>query len=113
MREIFDKVKTHLLAQGERALEGSMCVYHAQSGLKCAVGCLITEEAYIEALEGDTIDTADDLGLRAALEASGISLDRTTINMLFRLQSIHDNVYPPDWVNELDNLEADIFGDAE
>ena len=113
MREIFDKVKTHLLAQGERALEGSMCVYHAQSGLKCAVGCLITEEAYSEALEGDTIDTADDLGLRAALEASGISLDRTTINMLFRLQSIHDEIGANRWGHALDNLEAKLFGDAE
>ena len=110
MKEIFDRVKTHLLAQGERALEGSMCVYHAQSGLKCAVGCLITEKAYSEELEGETVDDAQ---VKDALKASGISLDRSTLDMLLRLQSIHDEIGANRWGHALDNLEAKLFGDAE
>ena len=120
MREIFDRVKTHLLAQGEKALRGgepygsgkhgSGCAYHAQSGLKCAIGCLITDEAYSEVLEGDTVD---DFGVRAALESSGISDDPVTLEMLCRLQSIHDDEAPNRWEHELDNLEADLFGDAQ
>ena len=120
MREIFDRVKTHLLAQGEKALRGgepygsgkhgSGCAYHAQSGLKCAVGCLITEEAYSEELEGET---ADDLGVKYALVASGIIDDPVTIDMLGKLQSIHDDEAPNRWEHALDNLEADLFGDTK
>ena len=50
-QELFNRVKTHLLNQGERADSDVQnagiyeCVYHAPSGLKCAVGCLITDEA--------------------------------------------------------------------
>ena len=120
MKEIFDRVKTHLLAQGERALHGGEpyglgiggdgCAYHTQSGLKCAVGCLITEEAYSEELEGELVD---DLGVRAALESSGISYDPVTLYMLLDLQSIHDDEAPNRWEHALDNLEYDLFGDTK
>ena len=116
MREIFDRVKTHLLAQGERSqrqltgLEGDGCAYHAPNGLKCAVGCLITEEAYSGALEGDL---ADDARVRAALEASGIVDEPFTLDMLCRLQSIHDEEAPNRWEHALDNLEYDLFGDTK
>lgn len=118
MREIFDKVKTHLLAQGERAIRVGhvsgekviRCAYHAQSGLKCAVGCLITDEAYSEELEGAPVDVGH---VRGSLEASGISLEPDTLSMLTHLQNIHDDEAPDRWEHALDNLEADIFGDAE
>ena len=44
-RQTFDKVKKHLLKQGERSMKAddSICVYHSKEGLKCAVGCLISE----------------------------------------------------------------------
>ena len=109
MKEIFDRVKTHLLAQGETANDNTMCVYHSQSGLKCAVGCLITEDAYREAFEGRAV--ADE-PVRRALEASGINTDNNTISMLTNLQSIHDYEAPDDWEHALDNLETKLFGDT-
>ena len=120
MRGIFDRVKTHLLAQGERALHGGEpygsgkkgigCAYHAQSGLKCAVGCLITEEAYSEELEGVPVD---DLRVKDALVASGIIDEPVTSDMLGKLQSIHDDEATNRWEHALDNLEADLFGDTK
>ena len=110
MKEIFDRVKTHLLAQGETANDNTMCVYHSQSGLKCAVGCLITEDAYREAFEGRAV--ADE-PVRRALEASGINTDNNTISMLTNLQSIHDDKAPDEWEDLLARLEAKLFGDTE
>jgi len=112
MKEVFDRVKTHLLAQGERSqqqpkgLKGDGCAYHGANGLKCAVGCLITEEAYSKELEGDLVDV--DL-VRAALEASGIVDDFDTLDMLRRLQNIHDCLPPVVWEGALDDLETKLF----
>ena len=118
MKEIFDRVKTHLLAQGERAIRVGhvsgekviRCAYHSQSGLKCAVGCLITDEAYSEALEGAPVDVGH---VRGSLEASGIVVDLVTLGMLCKLQSIHDDEVPDRWEHSLDNLEAKLFGGTE
>ena len=111
MKKIFDRVKTHLLAQDERSRHSNgVCAYHAFDGLKCAVGCLITEDAYSEEFEGRAV--ADD-PVKGALEDSGISLDHDTLSMLIHLQSIHDDEAPNRWGHALDNLEADLFGDTE
>ena len=114
MKEIFDRVKTHLLAQDERSRHSNgVCAYHAFDGLKCAVGCLITEDAYSEEFEGATV-TSDKV--KDALEASGINTgintDNNTISMLTNLQSIHDYEAPDDWEHALDNLETKLFGDT-
>lgn len=109
MKEIFDRVKTHLLAQGERSLlryKGT-CAYHSLSGLKCAVGCLITDEAYSDGLEGKNVKSDRVL---PALIASGTSTDSTTLHMLTRLQWIHDDEAPANWERELAHLEAELFG---
>ena len=110
MKEIFDRVKTHLLAQDERSRHSNgVCAYHAFDGLKCAVGCLITEDAYREAFEGRAV--ADE-PVRRALEASGINTDNNTISMLTNLQSIHDYEAPDEWEDLLARLEAKLFGDT-
>lgn len=52
-QEIFDKVATHLFAQGEKAISGDgSCVYRGADGAMCAVGCLIPNEVYTPAMEG-------------------------------------------------------------
>jgi len=108
MKEVFDRVKTHLLAQGERSRHSTgVCAYHGANGLKCAVGCLITEEAYSKELEGKNVKSDRVL---PALIASGISTDSTTLHMLTSLQRIHDDEAPANWERELTHLEAELFG---
>ena len=54
-QEIFNKVATHLFAQGERSIETDFelptCLYRGPNGTKCAVGALIPDEEYDERLE--------------------------------------------------------------
>lgn len=57
-QEIFDKVATHLIAQGKQSLapdphhEGEVCAYRGADGTMCAAGCLIPDDEYDPAFEG-------------------------------------------------------------
>jgi hypothetical protein len=51
-QETFDKVATHLLTQGRKAMSGADCCYLAPDGAKCAAGCLIPKRRYRKAFEG-------------------------------------------------------------
>lgn len=47
MQEVHNKIKAHLLAQGcASVLPSDTCAYRGAGGRMCAVGCLITDEAY-------------------------------------------------------------------
>ena len=58
-QEIFDKVATHLIAQGKQSLgywdglEGSdlTCSYRGADGTMCAAGCLIPDDEYDDEFE--------------------------------------------------------------
>jgi len=112
LRDVFDRVKTHLLSQGKRALdEAQNCYYRSPDGLKCAVGCLITDENYDRNLEGYSIGA--DLGaLKEALTKSGVNVEHPGMMlMLERLQSIHDSEpVSSRWPEALDLLERELFG---
>ena len=117
LQEIFDKVKVHLLAQGKPAVDWvtSQCRYRAPDGLKCAVGCLITDEAYTPDIEGTVLPyspTRVDGSLFPvirALQDSGIDAveSGTTRHLLRELQRAHDEMtdcpdstqYEP-WLNK-------------
>ena len=57
-QQILDTVVAHLLKQGRKAIEysklagGRVCQYRTKDGKKCAIGCLIPDEYYHEAMEG-------------------------------------------------------------
>lgn len=103
--EVFQKVKTHLLTQGKKSADDlGMCTYRAEGGLSCAVGCLITDEAYSKSLETKGVKTE---AVQNALIASGIDMDGDMVKMLDELQIIHDHFPPRRWAELLDqNLDA-------
>lgn len=120
MLEVFNKVEAHLLAQGEKSMSSDLpgvCAYRGRGGLKCAVGCLITDEFYHRSLEGLGM-LSDNLQKRAshkplekALTASGITdINSRETRMLYDLQRLHDTVEPEDWKKELQNLRVKYFG---
>jgi hypothetical protein len=76
--------------------DAGACRYRAPDGTRCAVGCLITDEAYTPALEGHPVGL--DI-VRQALEASGVGLG--PLALLAHLQDLHDSTPPVDWVEEL------------
>ena len=58
LQEIYDKVVNHLRTQNAKSLsfvcdtdEHASCAYRGDGGLKCAAGCLITDELYDNNME--------------------------------------------------------------
>ena len=53
-QEIFDRVATHLFAQGHRSVgdfADPICLYRGPNGDQCAMGCLIPDDIYEAAME--------------------------------------------------------------
>lgn len=93
-QEVFDFVANHLITQGRPALlsakqkasisvSGVRCAYRADSGDSCAVGCLISPEAYSPTMEGASI--------RALINGGQHHLIPHVV-LLSNLQHIHDNL---------------------
>lgn len=88
-QEIFDTVVTHLRNQGCKAKDmySGQCMYRAPNGLKCAAGCLISDDEYIHAMEGRGFEWIVPTRL----------IEHTTL--IADLQEIHDGSDPIDWEN--------------
>jgi hypothetical protein len=82
-QDVYDFVVRHLLRQGRPSVEhpgtlSSRCLYRSPDGLKCAVGCLLTDEEATPAIEG----------FRAVEILPGRL--RAHVDLLCDLQSAHD-----------------------
>lgn len=111
-QEIFNKVARHLLTQNKKSVlfSGGSCAYRGKDGLKCAIGCLISDDDYCFAMEGNSVTTLSydfpGLGLREITEQS---------NLLLSFQNIHDNFPPNEWWKRLltlatfYNLSAEVL----
>jgi hypothetical protein len=95
-QEIFDTVATHLFEQGRQSAKDGMCLYRTDSGLKCAVGVLIPDEAYDTKM--DDMDSQGDTSVRSLI-LSGLlpsDLQKTfedNQSLLLDLQWVHDQEY--------------------
>ncbi len=103
-QEAFTKIVLHLRRQGERSLDNGACVYRGENGRSCAIGCIIADEHYTEALEGTVLKNPDRHGtwqrsgaLFRALKASGWDVSNKTLEMLCAMQAIHDAIDVADW----------------
>lgn len=96
LQGIFDKVVHHLRTQKAQSVDSqngtpyhSGCMYHSPTGLKCAAGCLISDEFYNKELETFSVFN---IGVTRALKNSGIDVRVGGVLILLReLQSIHDS----------------------
>ena len=110
--DVFNKVSEHLLAQNEQALDANEeCVYRSETGLKCAVGCLIKDEFYFESLEYSSLSKTG--AIAKALKRSGVVLTREMLDLLIRLQKLHDRTEPEEWKEALGKLKLRFFRGAE
>lgn len=88
MQKAYEKIRAHLIEQGKPARDASgQCVYRSEDGLKCAVGCLIDDEAYHEGLEDHT-PVMDNV--MEALEKSGWTFTQGELQCLKDMQEKHD-----------------------
>ena len=103
-QEIFNIVAAHLMKQGCISVSSlNYCVYRNPEGLRCAVGCLITDDEYDPAMDDRGI--AGETGVRYLIE-KGLLPERLIphADFLVELQCIHDTVPVACWKAEL--LEA-------
>ena len=100
-QEAFDKAVTHLFTQRAYAqsIDGE-CQYKTESGLQCAVGCLIPDNEYQSWFEGREASTI----AHNVPTLSGVSTD-----LLRTLQIIHDSRELGEWFEGLERL-ASRFG---
>lgn len=104
-QEIFDKVVAHLRKQNSKSVEynddGSVrlqwngnadspvCAYRSRDGKKCAAGVMISDEAYVPAMEG--------MNIAAVISLYNIDDLRPHEHLLLDLQRVHDNSVVSDW----------------
>lgn len=94
-QEVFDFVVNHLLTQNKRAIDESKgyCSYRLE-GLKCAAGCLISDDLYTPSIEGMAWPSA----------IKKCKWTDAHCQLIGALQRIHD-VYPPTtWKDRLKEL---------
>jgi hypothetical protein len=98
-QEVYNHVVRHLQVQGERAHTPMQCVYKdLNTGLKCAVGCLIPACEYdAEGMEGASLEGLGEY-LWPAMARLGVLRTETMQNLLSALQGAHDK--PGNWVGE-------------
>lgn len=110
-RQTFNKIKKHLLEQGEPAVtESGHYLYHSKDGLKCAVGCLISEDDYERSFERFKEEhLIDHVGAKKLEKILNVKLTSETTDMLNDLQSVHDNVQPKNWKRSLTRIEKRYF----
>ena len=100
---IFNRVAAHLLAQGRPSLSDNECAYRGENGLRCAVGCLIDDAHYSEAIEGHSVQHRD--VVQAVKESLSLRhLPARTADLLGDLQHLHDLTPPDEWREGLKGL---------
>lgn len=106
MQQEFDAVVMHLYEQGKPAKNGKTCMYRADDGSSCAVGCRIPDDKYIQNMEGMN------LGGLLRLYGKQLPLEiKKYKNMFFDLQNVHDCWFQHDdgsssWVEMAYRLEV-------
>jgi hypothetical protein len=97
-QEVFDQVVSHLRAQGKQAVssDGIGCMYRSPDGLKCAVGCLISDEEYLPQWEGVNLAILLNYSDRYNFQNVAGRLQPAR-QLTIDLQRIHDNYNPISW----------------
>ena len=110
VNKLFYKVQKHLLKQNKqaRSLAGS-CKYRTDSGLSCAVGCLISDQMYrshaniegrgVSGLPSDVLTPI--IGVQYAKA-------RRKLDLLGGLQHMHDEYLPSAWPVALAKIKHDF-----
>lgn len=86
-QQVYNKIATHLVTQGVQANAGGAigdsCLYRSPAGLKCAIGCLISDENYHPNMENRDVEAI------AAWYPDAIP--DVDIDFLNEMQSVHDS----------------------
>jgi len=104
LEDLFSRISRHLLKQNAKAKndKGACRYFQPDTGRKCAVGCLIRPDTYVETIEGCEVDSDE---VRQVLEHSGVSVaHRAVRDLLILLQRVHDHEDVEDWAHVLTHM---------
>ena len=102
-KALYKKVKAHLLKQNKRSEMDFDCRYrikHPDGNLHCAIGILISDEAYKRSFEGKSVKEEKVFN---ALEFKVSSQDH--VDFLYDLEQLHDQFEVKEWKKQLDLFE--------
>lgn len=109
-QEIYTKIRHHLLTQNRRATINQTCCYRTPEGLMCAVGCLFPSNFDISQILNDSVNAQI---VQYALHELGIfneyplnETDTAKLNLLRRMQCIHDQHQPYEWERLLNDAAS-------
>ena len=109
VREIFNKVEKHLLKQNEKSRDRhDSCQYRSYRGLSCAVGCLMTDDMYSHTLEGESVMSDEVMDAIAPIIGVNEVKKKVKVELLHRLQIIHDEVCIVNWDLKLHQLKLEF-----
>ena len=108
LQEIFDRVAIHLLVQNQQSINTTTdnCMYRDHDGNACAVGCLIKDSVYYEDIEHNGV--THERVVKAVNQSLGFNLTHRQLELLGRLQYMHDSNTVSDWVDDLVHI-ARVF----
>jgi hypothetical protein len=92
-QQVFNQVKKHLLKQKQACRTDDTCLYK-NGKLKCAAGCLISDEEYKPEFENN-----DWTGLIDKFKITPCHED-----LIMSLQAVHDEEHPDDWKKCLEQV---------
>ena len=99
-KSVIRRASKHLLKQNKQSLDGSICMYRSPDGTKCAVGCLIPDSLYSNTIERYPVDRILDAHPKLKELFKNVDLE-----LLHRLQQIHDSTPLCKWKDALDALK--------
>ncbi len=102
----FEIMVNHLLNQGEKSYDNSTlatCVYRNPDGLKCAIGAILPDELYNSTMENKLAHA-----LIKDYPAIGKLWENLSINLLAKMQYIHDSRNVDEWYNEFKAIADDF-----
>lgn len=100
-QEVFDIVAAHMLKQNQKSKRfikdsSGYCAYRGDNGLKCAAGCLIPDAIYNRNFEN--------VSWQLLVAFHHFPYNHATL--ITKLQYIHDNYEPKNWLEHLTHLAA-------
>lgn len=91
-QQVFDYVLEKLREQGCQSKHIDRCLYRGPNGLKCAAGHLIPDDEYDENMEDGLLKGSGSTFCNSLVN-SYFSQKGVNIDLLARLQSVHDNYW--------------------
>lgn len=99
LQQVNQRIAAHLAQQKAPAMDGVNCRYRAVDGNRCAVGCLIDDQAYAPSMEGaGANETVIMQAVRGSLERLGLTAaalpgwDHRLSTLLRTWQEYHDRL---------------------